>query len=954
MEKKIKRLIHNAKISLSFILMLFLLLNFLTASFQKGNPLSNVKSSYAYNENLVGWINLSIVNESNSKYFFFNNQNITLKTLLEANELIAGADYTCSNSLCEDDYQTSDIGFATKEITLASEERALLGFKIINSQDFSSLKNLLLGINSSAAESCNNQLQIDLLDDGIIDWENKKVSNNFCIEKNYGCYSSGALIADYINMGEKYCGKINLSRSPGLFAGAKLSGSGEATFTITFNEENSCDIVFSSSGELNCDLNTSIETSDQYTFCLNKKSGDGNYKIYFEDNSPCGYIADVSADNSMDFSIFASPKKYAAIESQLIPLNDSTTINEVESYLSEIYASDCSNGCVIPIKITSKTAQKINLTSATIIYNGVYSNNTLYNLEKFSAKISFPFTLLNLDNSGFKVPGTTGKSNLSLKFGDTEITKLSINVLSVPIITSFSPLEAGAGINTDFNILASGNITYYVLDFGDNTTEITTTNNLIRHNYEKIGEYEVQLWAYNSQGSTNKNFTLNVVSPKNYINSSLQSLTKKVANLTSQANSFTGVNSAIKNILNLSATETKIASLKTRYNSAGEDPEAYIAIAQELSSIELPLTIKKGNRFKGRFFLSGETLSIADIKTLTSEESSIPEQNLKNAIFEWYLNSLNVNLTSEEYSAVYYPNNSEFLLAYIKLEIKPTQNTGDSYVIINAPSSAIEAITPVTLQEISSTSSGFSTNLDSAKTLEFTIKTQINILEPPIYITPKLSSLKLVANLTECNNNGKCESGENTETCPNDCKSKKPLIIWLIIIFVIFLILYIICQEWYKRRYEDYLFKDKNDLYNLIYYIKNSEKTGVSRNDMNYKLKERGWDSEQITFAYKKFKGKRTGMWEIPIFKSFENRKVAEEIKAREDSKKQTEINPPNRPLIRPGRIPPVVSNMGKMPERKTFPQTSQMRLQETARKYPNPQQSSQNNPNRPPEDKKS
>jgi len=47
------------------------------------------------------------------------------------------------------------------------------------------------------------------------------------------------------------------------------------------------------------------------------------------------------------------------------------------------------------------------------------------------------------------------------------------------------------------------------------------------------------------------------------------------------------------------------------------------------------------------------------------------------------------------------------------------------------------------------------------------------------------------------------------------------------------------------------------------------------------KLKEKGWHNEQMIYAYKKYKGERTGMWEIPVFKFLENRKVKEEIELR-------------------------------------------------------------------------
>ena len=42
-----------------------------------------------------------------------------------------------------------------------------------------------------------------------------------------------------------------------------------------------------------------------------------------------------------------------------------------------------------------------------------------------------------------------------------------------------------------------------------------------------------------------------------------------------------------------------------------------------------------------------------------------------------------------------------------------------------------------------------------------------------------------------------------------------------------------------------------------------------------------GWKGEQISYAFNKINGKRTGMWEIPLFKRKENLEVEREIQKR-------------------------------------------------------------------------
>ena len=46
-------------------------------------------------------------------------------------------------------------------------------------------------------------------------------------------------------------------------------------------------------------------------------------------------------------------------------------------------------------------------------------------------------------------------------------------------------------------------------------------------------------------------------------------------------------------------------------------------------------------------------------------------------------------------------------------------------------------------------------------------------------------------------------------------------------------------------------------------------------------LRRYHWKGEQMEFAWRKLKGYRTGMWEIPIFKWRENKEVKRELDKR-------------------------------------------------------------------------
>ena len=75
--------------------------------------------------------------------------------------------------------------------------------------------------------------------------------------------------------------------------------------------------------------------------------------------------------------------------------------------------------------------------------------------------------------------------------------------------------------------------------------------------------------------------------------------------------------------------------------------------------------------------------------------------------------------------------------------------------------------------------------------------------------------------------------------------------------------------RWYKNNYENYLFKNKNNLYNLLAYIDRSKKEGKSDSEIYRNLKKAGWDSEQANYSMKKYANKKTGMFKFPLLKIF-------------------------------------------------------------------------------------
>lgn len=106
----------------------------------------------------------------------------------------------------------------------------------------------------------------------------------------------------------------------------------------------------------------------------------------------------------------------------------------------------------------------------------------------------------------------------------------------------------------------------------------------------------------------------------------------------------------------------------------------------------------------------------------------------------------------------------------------------------------------------------------------------------------------------------------------------KPVTAVLLMLLVVIFIIYGILQIWYKRRYEAHLFRNRDDLFNLINFIYNSRFSGTKDPEIKSKLLKASWKTEQITYAFKKLDGKRTGMFEIPIFNLFDSQRIEKEM----------------------------------------------------------------------------
>lgn len=904
-------------LSLVLVMFIFASLSFISASYQfnSSSISSGISDSYAPNGIISGNINISFssqpYNTNINGVIGSSNYQMTLKDFLSKNGLSSPIGYTCSTSGCEMDYSAIGTGTSNKDFSLVSGDSRAIGFNLTD--NFDSVNRFNLTVYSNAAGGCSIPLKVDVLDDGNYEWiANKGTGDYSCnLDSSMGCYNPSLSISPMeLDANQRYCNKIRLSSFPKVRVGASINGSGSAKFLMTLIGENadfdnSCTFSASGSGSYSCDINSSSNNDSDFYACIEYQTG----SIYSLSRSSathaCGYINDESNQINESFSIFAKTDKYAPVG--FFSLSGNSIEYDISSALENTYGSDCSRGCVIPIKFLSSQNQTISLSSPSVHYvraiGGVIEANTLFDLDKQPALLTMGFRNLDISKLGVIVPSkNTTNPIFQLFIDNTKILSKNIRIIDVPVINSISIEKAPAGINTYFHITASGkNITKYVWNFGDNSSVQETIVPEIYHTYTSIGNYNLNLSVTNNLGSANKTFLINVVSPVEYIPLMINSTNNKIINLKNSIALFPPfVNVYFKNKFNLEGLQTHIADLQAKYQNAGGSASEYISVALDLSNISVPDAIKSIESQSTKFLINKEIVSVGDVASISGETNdSGNDAEIKNQIYAWNFNSFNI-LVDEEVYGSFYNEIMDSSVTRIKITITPKEEVDNVYLIINAKKSEItfaDSALASASRDLGSSTGVSLGSLSGSKVIELLLPSTFNILDSPIYLATKFSLLPQEPNPQGCNYNKICEKalGETSSNCRNDCRPIGMTIFWLVLLLIGFLIVYIILQEWYKRNYESYLFKNKNDLFNLIHFIDNAEKQKITKSDIYKKLQERAWHSEQIDYAYRKYKGLRTGMWEIPIFKFIENRQVNSELLKRKSLGVDAQVTP--RPI---------------------------------------------------------
>ncbi len=878
-------------------LVLIFSVSLVSASFQAGNKSIEIVKEYGGGEFLKGWINISLQNEPAESQLSCFNSNISIISLLEN----SGSYFECFPEDCQDYYiYVSGSANSLKGFPLNRLESRIIGLNFQGTLKDNPIQSISFKVESDAGTGCFQPLKIDILNDNEAEWMSFSSLDDFSCSVSQGCFSSSESLTEY-NIGTTpYCEKISVPYQPKFKVGMNIikgTTSGAVFKMQVYNTDleklSECSLNVSSSGESSCIVSLNLTASADVFVCV-KADKPTDYKIKGESVSPCGFYGLDYTEFVADYDIFAKGSKFASVvsfainETEFQKYNDGTLKELLNNYLYEKFSYNCASGCVLPIKFISGTDQTITLSNLQLSYDttsGLKNENNFYDVKEETAKINMNFTKLDLKYANLYVPSSDGNYTARIYLGGNFVGEERIKVFASVNITGINSQNIPAAVLYKLIVYTSGrNITSYKWEFGDSTVEQTTKNE-VTHTYSSIGEYTLKIEVTDNSGrKTIKSFLINVNSPKDFINIFLETKRKNLNETLKDLSSITAwYKGEIEKEANLNEIKSQLDSLEAKYKSASTDAE-YVRIMSNLTAIKVPYSldndISKGDFVINKGYINPSYLTDLGLKVDNPED-------YKNSIIAWFNENIDVYLDNKAYY-LYYSDEQALLLTSFVLKVKPKQDfSKETFLIIEKRydeikfrrgynAKAIGDATAITFSELKK---------DEEKIIEFVLPEKIEIFEFPAYISPEFSELVPLENetLSPCNNNGVCEKelDENSKNCPNDCKPwGKALIYWVILLFVAFAV-YIALQEWYKRDYEKYLFKNKNDLFNLINFINNALHQRLSKDDIFKKLKPYGWKNEQIVYAFKKVQGKRTGMWEIPVFRWLEKRRIREEIEKR-------------------------------------------------------------------------
>jgi hypothetical protein len=373
---------------------------------------------------------------------------------------------------------------------------------------------------------------------------------------------------------------------------------------------------------------------------------------------------------------------------------------------------------------------------------------------------------------------------------------------------------------------------------------------------------------------------IQIISDGNLVEQELEKKYLELTGLKSEIEKYDlTVQSILNDFLNISEIETEINELENKYQNSNTNEE-YLEIKNNLSSIKMPITISNLVDTESiSFYPSQENINLDVLSEIAGGTYGSDEEDYIGAVYTWNDKNLKTTLTYREI-LISYDSVEETILKVFRFEFDKSQMNENAYFVVeNMQDLNFQGNVGYQMEE---TSYGYLyVNLNQVSDSLVLYTTQnVDFLSVPVFISPSLSDLTIP------------EIGKWEEWIDNTRSRWILFTVIVVLILLIGTITYVLLHVWYRKKYEAHLFKTRNNLFNIMTYIQNAKKKNMLRDDIIKNLKKAGWTGEQITYAMRKYEGKRIlGLVRMPL-------------NLTPDMEKKVEPNRNTRPVNNPNTKP--------------------------------------------------
>jgi hypothetical protein len=312
------------------------------------------------------------------------------------------------------------------------------------------------------------------------------------------------------------------------------------------------------------------------------------------------------------------------------------------------------------------------------------------------------------------------------------------------------------------------------------------------------------------------------------------------------------VQKALNEHTNISAVEKDLKEIDTQYANA--NVSGYAGVLNNLSNVRVPKDVSEAiNTNSISFYPNRAIINLDVVQEIAGGEYGDSESYI-DSVYSWNERNLKTTVTYREI-VINYGVTEQDKLRIFQFNFDKRNMEEDAYFIIEKIGNLSFEDASYQVKETDSGYDYIDLN-DITDTITFSTTQDVDFIDVPAFISPSLDKLSPVI----------------VEKYPlwNDNPASK-WIFFGIIVFIVLLIgvvMYIILQRWYRRKYENYLFKNRNNLYNIMTYIQNAKKKAMPRDEIIKNLKKADWTGEQIRYALNKYEGKKiAGIIERPFHK---------------------------------------------------------------------------------------